>query len=419
MPGGAIRVLVGIADVDSLVPPWTPLDAHAVTSTTSVYTGVVTFPMLPDLLSTDETSLNVARDRLALVIEMTVDPDGGIVPGSALVYQALLRNQAKLDYETIGAWLDNESNAATEVPEIVSLVPGLEQQIRLQDEAAQRLARRRRRGGALELDTAEAQPVLTPSGQVELRTVVPSRARALIENLMVAANTVMCGFLQDRGVATIQRIVRPPERWPRIADLAESLGDSLPPVPDSRPLAAFLRRRRTADPLRFPDLSLAIVKLLGPGEYILVRPGETSPGHFGLAVTDYAHSTAPNRRYPDLILQRLAKALLRGEALPYDAGDLALLAQHCTERESASRKVERLMRKIAGAVLLQDRIGESFDAVVTGVTRRGTFVRVLSPPVEGKNHRRGVRSGCRRFGASSADGGRSREGWIDFARQFS
>jgi exoribonuclease-2 len=419
LPDDSIRLMVGIADVDSLVAAWTPLDAYAVRSTTSVYTGVVTFPMLPDLLSTDRTSLNVGQDRLAIVIEMVVSPKGDVVYGSGTVYRALLHNHAKLDYESVGAWLDTNAASTTPPPEMVSVVPGLEEQILLQDEAAVRLARRRRRAGSLELDTAEAHPVITPAGQVELHIVKNNRARSLIENLMVTANTVMCHFLQDRGLATIQRVVRPPERWARIVALAESYGDHLPPDPHPKPLAAFLSRRQAADPLRFPDLSLAIVKLLGPGEYVLVRPGEPSPGHFGLAVTNYTHSTAPNRRYPDLILQRMAKAVLKGDPVPYTPGDLDLMAQHCTEREAASRKVERLMRKIAGAVLLKDRIGDSFEAIVTGIGRKGTYVRVLSPPVEGR-----VVVG--NAGLDVGDVVRVRlvgtdpmQGWIDFSRLFS
>jgi exoribonuclease-2 len=380
LPGGAIRLLVGVADVDTLVKPWTPLDAHAVRSTTSVYTGVATFPMLPELLSTDRTSLNPDEDRAAVVIEMTVDEEGRVENGS--VYRALLRNHAKLVYETTGPWLEG----VTGPPKDVDMLPELAEQVRLQDEAAARLAARRRREGALELETAEARPVLSPDGRRVIALEVPPRNRAhlLIENLMIAANSVVARFLHERGFAAIERIVRPPERWPRITDLAATFGDSLPALPNAPALSAFLLRRRKADPLRFPDLSLAVVKLLGPGEYTLVRPGEHR-GHFGLAAPAYTHSTAPNRRYPDLIIQRLVKAALAGQPPPYSEGDLDLLAQHCTYREDASRKVERLMRKVAAGALLADRIGATFEATVTGVSRRkGTFVRVLSPPVEGR-----------------------------------
>ena len=378
LPHGSILVRVGIADVDSLVKAWTALDAHAVRSTTSVYTGIATFPMLPELLSTDRTSLNPGQDRRAIIVEMMVDAEGNVAPGE--VFPALLHNHAKLDYESVGAWLEGKAP----VPEHVAATPGMEEQLGLQDEAAARLAARRRREGSLELETIEARPVLTTKGRViELEVARKNRAHALIENFMVAANTVIAGFLSDHGIPALQRIVRSPERWARIVVLARELGEWLPEMPDSRALSAFLTRRREADPLRFPDLSLAVVKLLGPGEYALVRPGE-HPGHFGLAAPNYTHSTAPNRRYPDLITQRLLKATLAGEMSPYSESDLDLLARHCTEREDASRKVERLMRKVAGAVLLAERIGETFEAVVTGANRKGTFVRVLTPPVEGR-----------------------------------
>ena len=375
---GTIRVRVGVADVDSLVNAWTALDAHAVRSTTSVYTGVATFPMLPELLSTDRTSLNAGQDRRAIIVEMAVDADGNVSRGD--VFAALLHNHAKLDYESVGPWLEGRAP----VPEPVDAVPGLEAQVRLQDEAAERLAKRRRREGALELETIEARPVLAEDGRViDLEVPRKNRAHALIENFMIAANTVIARFLSERGIPALQRIVRSPERWARIVALAQELGEWLPDRPSSRELSGFLTRRRAADPVRFPDLSLAVVKLLGPGEYALVRPGEHL-GHFGLAAAAYTHSTAPNRRYPDLVTQRLIKAALAGEAPPYSESDLDLLARHCTEREDASRKVERLMRKVAAAALLTERIGETFEAVVTGASRKGTFARVLAPPVEGR-----------------------------------
>ena len=378
LPDGHIRVRVGIADVDSLVKAWTALDAHAARSTTSVYTGVVTFPMLPELLSTDRTSLNPDQDRMAVVVEMTVDTHGNVVQGDVL--RALLHNYAKLDYETVGAWLEGKAP----IPERVAATPGLEEQLRLQQEASGRLARRRRQEGALELETLEARPVLDARGQVTgLEVPSKNRAHALIENFMVAANTAIAGFLSERGIPALQRVVRSPERWARIVALAQELGGWLPEAASSKALSAFLIRRRQADPLRFPDLSLATIKLLGPGEYALACPGEHL-GHFGLAAPIYTHSTAPNRRYADLITQRLLKATLSGEALPYNRSDLDLLARHCTEREDASRKVERLMRKVAAAALLFERIGEAFEAVVTGANRKGTFVRVLTPPVEGR-----------------------------------
>lgn len=414
LSGGDIRLLVGIADVDCRVAHWSPLDAYAVRSTTSVYTGVVTFPMLPEALSNNLTSLNVGEDRLAIIVELIVDAVGKVRDGK--VYRAWLRNHARLVYEEVGPWLEGTKP----LPPTVAAVPDLETQLRLQDEAAIRLAARRRREGALELQTMEAQPVLTAEGRVELKVPLRNRAHLLIENLMVTANSVIAGFLAQWGIPAIQRVVRRPERWARIVALAQSLGDdTLPQEPDASALSAFLSRRREAEPIRFPDLSLAVVKLLGPGEYVLVRPKDVSPGHFGLAAPTYTHSTAPNRRYADLIAQRLVKATLAGKWLPYDVGDLELLAHHCTEREDAARRVERLMRKVAAAVMLRDQIGKVFEAVVTGVSsRKGTFVRVLSPPIEGRvvAGQEGLDVGdivtVRLLAAEPV------RGWIDFTRVF-
>lgn len=381
LPGGAIGVCVAVADVDRWVKPWTALDAYAVRSTTSVYTGVATFPMLPELLSTDRTSLNPAEDRAAIVIELRVEEGGNV--SASLVSRALVRNHAKLDYETVGTWLE----AASPTPAPVAAVAGLEQQIRLQDEAAQRILSRRRAAGALELQTSEVQPVRDTEGRIVRLEVPPhNRAHSLIENLMIAANAAVAGFLADRGLPAIARVVRPPERWARIVALAEESGETLPDAPDSLALAGFLNRRREADPLRFADLSLAVVKLLGPGEYVVARPGKPV-GHFGLAAPLYTHSTAPNRRYPDLLVHRLIKAALAGEEPPYDAGDLDVLAAHCTAREDASRKVERTMRKVIAGAFLKDHIGRTFRAVVTFAGRKGVFARLLTPPgagVEGR-----------------------------------
>lgn len=377
LPGGAIRVCVAVADVDRWVKPWTALDAYATRSTTSVYTGVATFPMLPEVLSTDRTSLNPDEDRVAIVVELVVEKDGAV--SSSSVSRAVVRNHAKLDYESVGAWL--EGTAA--LPISVARVARLAEQIRLQDEAAQRLLARRRGEGALELQTAEVSPVRDDEGRI-VRLEVPrqNRAHALIENLMIAANAVVAGFLAERGLPAIARVVRPPERWPRIVALAKEMGETLPDAPDSRALAAFLIRQREEAPWRFADLSLAVVKLLGPGEYVLVRPGKPA-GHFGLAAPLYTHSTAPNRRYPDLVIHRLIKAALAGEPAPYDAGDLDVLAAHCTAREDAARKVERTMRKVIAGAFLRDYIGETFRAVVTFSGRKGVFARLLTAPAAG------------------------------------
>jgi VacB/RNase II family 3'-5' exoribonuclease len=411
LAGGDIRVLVGIANVDALVRKGSAIDSHAATNGTSVYTGVRTFPMLPEELSTDKTSLVGGADRSSVVNEMIVASDGAVK--SSNVFPALVHNFAKLSYEAVGAWLDGQAP----VPPEIDRVPGMEAQIRLQFEAAQHLRQLRREHGALELDTIQAAPVLNNAGEVtDLSITERNSARDLIENFMIAANVAMAQFLEAKGVTSIRRVVRTPEHWPRIVEMAESLGEKLPAQPDSRALADFLARRKTADPDQFPDLSLAIVKLLGPGEYMVQKPGAASEGHFGLAVRDYTHSTAPNRRYADLIIQRVVKAALAKAAAPYSESELTAIAAHCTEREDAARKVERKMRKVAAAVLMQNRIGEVFEAIVTGATPKGIFARTLRPPVDGRVMRgeQGLRVGERiQVKLLSAEPER---GFIDFGR---
>ncbi|MDX6574050.1 MAG: exoribonuclease [Blastocatellia bacterium] len=411
LPGGDIRVLVGIADVDASVRKGSAIDEHAAINCTSVYTGVRTFPMLPEELSTDKTSLVGGADRSSVVNEMIVAADGAVK--SSNIFPALLHNYAKLSYEAVGAWLDDKGP----IPPEVASVPGMEAQIRLQFEAAQHLRQLRREHGALELDTIQASPVMDNAGKViELSVTERNSARDLIENFMIAANVVMAQFLEAKGVLSIRRVVRTPEHWPRIVEVAESLGEKLPAEPDSRALADFLARRKTADPDHFPDLSLSIVKLLGPGEYTVQKPGIASEGHFGLAVSDYTHSTAPNRRYADLVTQRLVKAALKRAAPPYSESELTAIAAHCTEREDAARKVERKMRKVAAAVLMQDRIGEVFDAIVTGASEKGIYARIIRPPVDGRVMRgeQGLRIGEKiQVRLLSADPER---GFIDFGR---
>jgi VacB/RNase II family 3'-5' exoribonuclease len=378
LPAGRVKVLVAIADVDALVKPASPLDRHAKTNTTSVYTAAQIFPMLPERLSTDLTSLNEKQDRLALVIEMTVADDGSI-QGSD-VYRALVNNRAKLAYRSVAAWLDGNG----EIPQKIAKTKGLDEQLRLQDQIAQVMKTVRSQHGALELETIEPETVLENGQVVDLRLDEKNRAKELIEDFMIAANGVSAQFLEKRGWPALQRIVRSPERWDRIRKVADDFSDPLPADPDSKALAAFLRRRRQADPLRFPDLSLTIVKLLGAGEYVAQLPGQDLTGHFGLAVHEYSHSTAPNRRFPDLLTQRMLKAALAGSQPPYSPAELAALATHCTEQEDAAKKVERQVRKSAAAQFLSGRIGETFDALVTGASDKGTWVRLLKPPVEGK-----------------------------------
>jgi VacB/RNase II family 3'-5' exoribonuclease len=375
---GAMRVLVAVADVDALVHKDTPIDHHARTNTTSVYTAARIFAMLPERLSTDLTSLNEEEDRVAMVVDMMVSADGSVTAGE--VYRAMVRNQAKLAYNSVAAWLDGTGP----MPEKIGRVKGLEDAIRLQDRTADLMRDRRHELGALDLDTIEARAVMADGRIVDLRQEKRNNARMLIEDFMIAANGVSARYLEGRKYSSIRRVVRSPERWDRIEKIASDLGDKLPPDPDGAALEAFLRRQKKRDPMRFPDLSLSIVKAMGAGEYVLERPGEESIGHFGLAVKDYAHSTAPNRRYPDLITHRLLKAAMSSSTTPYSDDELAQLAAHCTQQEDAANKVERLVRKSAAAVLLEPRIGEKFDAIVTGASAKGTWVRIFHPPIEGR-----------------------------------
>jgi VacB/RNase II family 3'-5' exoribonuclease len=378
LPGGSVRVCVAIADVDALVHDGSALDGHARHNTTSVYTAAEIFPMLPEKLSTDLTSLNEDADRIAVVVDMVFESDGELT--SSDVYRAAVRNHAKLAYNSVGAALDGSSP----MPGRAGKAPEIGEQLRIQDAIAQKARALRYENGALELETIEPRALFDGDRLVDLRVEKKNRARELIEDLMIAANAVTARFLSSRGVASLRRVVRSPERWEKIRKVAAEGGETLPPEPDNRALEQFLARRRRADPLRFPDLSLVIVKLMGAGEYVVEEPGRVGIGHFGLAVRDYTHSTAPNRRYPDLLTQRLLKAALGGTPPPYSAADLEPLASHCTEMEDAADKVERQVRKSAAALLLESRIGQRFDGVVTGASAKGTWVRAFAPPVEGK-----------------------------------
>ena len=378
LEGGAVRMLVAVADVDSLVKKASAIDAHAHANTTSVYTSAKVFAMLPERLSTDLTSLNPGQDRLALVTEFVVAADASI-NGSTL-YRATVRNRAKLAYDGVAAWIDGTG----ELPDAVSAVPGMDIQLRTQDAVAQRLRAKRHADGALELQTFQPRAVFEGDRVVDIRQQVQNRARQLIEELMIATNEHAAHFLERAGSAALRRVVRSPERWLRIVEVAARLGESLPQEPSSLALAAFLARRRKADPLRFPDLSLVVVKLMGSGEYVVARPGVAAIGHFGLALRDYTHATAPNRRFPDLVTSRMLKGLLAKTPSPYSVAELEELAAHCTAQENAAQKVERQMRKSEAALLLESHIGQQFDAVVTGRSASNTWVRIFTPPVEGK-----------------------------------
>jgi exoribonuclease-2 len=374
---GRIRVLVGVADVDARVPLGSVIDGHAKSETTSVYTGVKVFPMLPVELSEGITSLNENQDRVAHVIEFSVDSSGTASDGK--VYAALVRNRAQLAYNGVGAWLEGTGPA----PAKVAASTDLAAQLKLQDAAAQRMVGGRFQHGALDLETIETRPEMRGDQPVDIVHQQKNRATSLIEEFMVAANGVVARTFEAAGVASIRRIVRTPKRWDRIVEVAQGLGTTLPTAPDSKALNDFLLAQKQKDPDHFPDLSLAVIKLMGPGEYVLVKPNEPSPGHFGLAVQDYTHSTAPNRRFPDMVTGRLVKAWLAKAPQPYSENDLNAIAVRCTLMEDAARKVEREMQKRIAAVVLHPRIGQSFPAIVTGVNQYGTFVRTLDPHVDG------------------------------------
>lgn len=378
LANGAVKILVAVADVDAVVHKGSAIDGHAGHNTTSVYTAAQIFPMLPERLSTDLTSLGEGEDRLAMVVEMAVDAGGAVTAPD--LYRARVRNRAKLAYNSVAAWLEGTGPA----PAPLAAVPKMDEQIRLQDRVAQRLKDLRHQHGALSLQTIEARPVFDDGALTGLEIEETNRAKALIEDFMIAANGVTAGYLKARGYPSFRRVLRSPERWQRIAELAAGFGERLPAEPDAAALEGFLAVRRRADPLRFPDLSLALVKLMGRGEYVVELPGQTAPGHFGLAVAAYTHSTAPNRRFPDLLTQRLLKAALAGRPAPYGTDELQALAQHCTEAEDEANKVERQVGKSAAALLLEPRIGQPFDGIVTGASDKGTWVRILQQPVEGK-----------------------------------
>jgi exoribonuclease-2 len=375
LPDDSVKVLVGIADVDAFVPKQTAIDQHAARETTTVYAGIRNFPMLPEELSTGKTSLLENQDCLSVVVEFVADPGGHVT--SSDVYRALVRNHAQLQYNSVGAWLEGTAAA----PAKVAASTDLQVQLRLQDDVAQKLKSRRFENGALNLQTDELRPLMLDDQVVDMQKQQKNHATELIEDFMIAANGVVARMLEK--VSSLRRIVKQPQRWDRLVQLAARYSEKLPPDPDSKALNDFLLKRKSADPDHFADLSLAVIKLIGPGEYVLERPGDPSPGHFGLAVQDYTHSTAPNRRFPDIVTQRLIKAMLAGQPNPYSDDELSAIAANCTAKENAARKVERDMSKRLAAVAMQNRIDATFDAIVTGVTPHGTFVRAIQPSVDG------------------------------------
>jgi VacB/RNase II family 3'-5' exoribonuclease len=411
LEGGRVRIFVAIADVDALVQKDSAIDGHAEHNTTSIYTPAVMFPMLPLELSTDLTSLNENQDRLAVVVDMVIDAAGSLA--EATLYRAHVRNHAKLAYRSLAVWLEGEGPP----PQRIGEVPGLAENLRLQDSVAQRLVELRHRHGALSIETIEPKAVFDGDVLSDLDLDAKNRAKQLIEDFMIAANGATASYLESKKFPSLRRVLKSPERWDRIAQIAADLGDRLPDKPDAVALEAFLARRRKADPEKFADLSLAVVKLIGSGEYALDPAGAEAPGHFGLAVKDYTHSTAPNRRFPDLITQRLLKAAMAGAPQPYTNQELEELAQHCTQQEDAATKVERRVRKSAAALLLSGKIGEHFDGIVTGASEKGTWVRIFKPPAEGRVERgfKGLDVGDRvRVKLVNTDVER---GFIDFVRE--
>lgn len=375
---GAVKIYVAIADVDSIVKKGSAIDDHARHNTTSVYTAALIFPMLPEKLSYDLTSLNFSEDRLAVVIEMQIASDGSL--RDSAIYRARVRNYAKLAYNSVAAWLEGKGAE----PAAITAVNGLSENLQAQDRVAQNMRAFRTSHGALSLETMQAKPIFDGDQIKDLEVRNKNRASDIIEDFMIGANGVTARFLASQKFPSIRRVVRTPKRWDRIVQLAAEHKYNLPDTPDSKALDDFLMKQRAADPMRFPDLSLSVIKLLGAGEYVAELPGEEAPGHFGLAVKDYAHSTAPNRRYPDLITQRLLKAAFSRASVPYRANELEALAKHCTESEDAANKVERQVSKSAAALLFRSRIGEQFDTIVTGASSKGTWVRLIEHPVEGK-----------------------------------
>jgi exoribonuclease-2 len=378
MPDGAVKILVAIADVEAVVKKQSALDDHAEHNTTSVYTAAQIFPMLPEKLSTDLTSLNYESDRLAIVIEMVIAGDGSLQ--SSDIYRATVRNRAKLAYNSLAGWLEGSGP----MPQAIGTVNGLDENLRLQDRTARKLKSLRHEHGALDLETIEARPVFDGDEIKDLEAEKRNCAKDIIEDFMITANGVTARYLAAKKLPSLRRVVRTPKRWDRIVELALEQGFTLPKEPDSKALDEFLISAKSADPLRFPDLSLSVIKLLGAGEYVVELPGGSSAGHFGLAVKDYSHSTAPNRRYPDLITQRLLKTAMAEGSMPYTTDELEALAKHCTEMEDAAKKVERQVEKSAAAMVLESKINQRFDAIVTGASAKGTWVRLLHPPIEGR-----------------------------------
>jgi exoribonuclease R len=399
-----IRLHIAIGDVAAAVEKGSPIDEHAQNQTQTIYTAVKNFPMLPLELSAGLTSLNENEDRLAILMSFTVASNGELLDET--VSRSWVRNRAQLAYSRVGPWLDAGGNDPKNVVNLRSdsarehdsdeaastrmdgdrnlRADWLAEQLKLQDEATEALHRTRIAAGALDFHKAEAEPVLMDGHIASVHEVTQNRAMHLIEDLMVAANGVMARALRKGGRSGLQRVVKTPERWNRIVALAQRTGRTLPEQPDSVELNKFLQAQRESDPDHYPDLAVAVIKLMGPGEYMLMRADDDPTGHFGLAARDYTHSTAPNRRFPDLVTQRILHAMMDDAPPPYTDGELAAIAQHCNEADKALRKIERRMQKRVAAVAMSGHVGEDFKAVVTGSSDKGVYARVIEPPFEGR-----------------------------------
>jgi len=378
LKNGQVKIYVAVADVDRLVKKRTPVDKHAFHNTTSVYTAGGVFPMLPEPLSTDLTSLKYGADRQSMVVEMLIGSEAEIMQSD--IYPAVVRNNARLTYAKVSAFLGGYGRLDLGSPD----EPALEDNLRLQESVARQLRMQRHKRGALFFSTIEVQPVFSGNRIEDLKEENKYGAREIIEDFMIAANDVTARFLQARRLPSLRRVLRSPKRWDRIVQIASEHGFRMPERPDPIALSRFLEEQKSADPVKFPDLSLIIIKLLGQGEYYVEMPGEKAPGHFGLAVKDYTHSTAPNRRFSDLVTQRILKAELGAERPPYERDELFKIAGRCTEQEDEANKVERMVVKSAAAMLLSTRVGDVFDSVCTGAAEKGTWVRIFHPPVEGR-----------------------------------
>ena len=369
---------IAIADVTELISKGSPVDIHAQTNTTSVYTPGKIFTMIPEKFSYNLTSLNENEDRVAMVVKIEINENGEIESSS--IFQAIVHNYAKLTYNSIGDWLEGKIS----LPEKVKKIDGLEKVLKTQNEAAQILRKRRHELGSLTLHSSEARVKIKSEDQITIKISPHNLAHQLIEEFMIATNQCMVQHFNDAKIASLRRVVRVPKNWPRIVEVANSFGEQLPEQPNSKALDEFLVKRLKADPDTFPDLSLTIIKLLGRGEYIVENDKDKPVGHFGLAVSNYTHSTAPNRRFPDVITQRQYKAFLRKEKAPYSLEELYHLAKFCTQQEDAATKVERQVNKSAAALVLSPRIGENFKGIITGINDQGIWVRIFEPAVEGK-----------------------------------